>query len=147
MASSTPSWPLPRKRLIFLAAGSGPPVPSVLARVLAHKQLSPWAGRRKLPVSSWRLVHADDPVAVLRHSGPQEVGKGKDRQRFHMADSSREETQCLAATSKQKLSLLGMTARWKPAGRFLLIQLCMGLLLFEQQRLEGAMCHSCISAK
>lgn len=110
MASSTLSWPLPRKRLVFLAAGSGPPVPSVLVGVLAHKQLSPWTGRSKLPLSSWNFVHADAPVAVLGHSHPQEVGKEKDRQHLPMADSSREETRCLAATSKQKLSLLGMTA-------------------------------------
>lgn len=110
MASSALSWPLPRMRLIFLAAGSGCPVPSLLVGVVAHRKLSPQAERRKLPISSWKLVHADAPVAVLGHSGPQEVGKGKDRQHFPIADSSREETQCLAGTSKYKLSLLGMAA-------------------------------------
>lgn len=75
---------------------------------------------------------------ALEFFGPQEVGKGKDRQHFPMAGSSREET---SATSKQKLSILGLTAGKKPTGYLLLIQVYVGLLLLEQQRLKGAMCH------
>lgn len=86
----------------------------------------------------WRPVAADGPGVALEPSGAQEVGKGKDRQHFPMADSSREET---PATSKQKLSVLSLTAVEKPTGHLLLIQLCVGLLLLEQQRLKGAMCH------
>lgn len=37
-ASTTMSWLLTRKRLIFLDAGSGAPVPSVLGGVLVFKE-------------------------------------------------------------------------------------------------------------
>jgi len=63
-----------------------------------------------------------------------------------MVDGSRGDTQCLAATSEQKLCiLLEMTARWKPTDGFLLMQLCIGLLLLEQQRLERAPCQHVIA--
>ena len=136
--SSTLFWPLPRKRLIFLAAGSGPPVPSVLIEILAHKQLSPWLkGAHLLLVTCTCRCSS----AVLGHPGPRAVGRGKDGQRFPMAGSSREDAQCLAATSKQKLSVLGVTAGQKPTGCVLLIWLCMRILLLGQQRLKGARCR------
>lgn len=43
-------------------------------------------------------------MPLLGCFGPKEVGKGKDRQHLPMADFSREETQCLATTSDQKVS-------------------------------------------
>lgn len=140
MASSKLSWTLPRKMLIFLASSSGPPLPSVLVGVLAHKQLSPLAGRRKLPISSWRLAHADAPVAALGQSGPQGWARERTGSIFPWQTVPGKRPNALLPLPSRNC-LLGMTAGWKPTGRFLLIQLCMGLLLSEQQRLQGAMCH------
>lgn len=49
-------------------------------------------------------LHGHTSVPVLGCFGPKEVGKGKNRQHLPMADFSREETQCLDATSDQKVS-------------------------------------------
>lgn len=49
-----------------------------------------------------------------------------------MLDVSREDTQCLAATSKQKLYSLGDDSKMETNRWLLLIQLCIGLFLLEQ---------------